>query len=156
MARCNCANNARRLVRNAASSVFTITLPKQLEAVRAFAALPEAASLAAANKRVSNILKKVEGSVSGAVNATSLHEPAEQALHQALSKIAPKADAAFAAGDYTASLQILAALKVPVDSFFDNVMVNTDDAALRTNRLALLAQLQRAMNRVADISKLAA
>ncbi len=131
-------------------------VPKQLEAVRAFAALPEAASLAAANKRVSNILKKVEGDVSASVNAALLKEPAEQALHQALSKIAPKADAAFAAGDYTASLQILAALKVPVDSFFDNVMVNTDDAALRANRLALLAQLQQAMNRVADISKLAA
>ncbi len=131
-------------------------VPKQLEAVRAFAALPEAASLAAANKRVSNILKKVEGDVSASVNAALLKEPAEQALHQALSKIAPKADAAFAAGDYTASLQILAALKVPVDSFFDHVMVNTDDAALRTNRLALLAQLQQAMNRVADMSKLAA
>ncbi len=131
-------------------------VPKQLEAVRAFVALPEAASLAAANKRVSNILKKVEGDVSASVNAALLKEPAEQALHQALSKIAPKADAAFAAGDYTASLQILAALKVPVDSFFDHVMVNTDDAALRTNRLALLAQLQQAMNRVADMSKLAA
>ncbi len=130
-------------------------VPRQLEAVRAFAALPEAASLAAANKRVSNILKKAEGSVRGAINIALLQEPAEQTLHQALSMIAPKADAAFAAGDYTASLQILAALKLPVDSFFDNVMVNTDDAALRTNRLALLAQLQQAMNRVADISKLA-
>ncbi len=131
-------------------------VPKQLEAVRAFATLPEAASLAAANKRVSNILKKAKGEVSDTVNAALLKEPAEQTLHQALSKIAPKADAAFAAGDYTASLQILAALKAPVDSFFDHVMVNTDNAALRINRLALLAQLQQAMNRVADISKLAA
>ena len=130
-------------------------VPKQLEAVRAFAALPEAASLAAANKRVGNILKKAESGVSGMVNAALLHEPAEQALHQALSKIAPKAEAAFAAGDYTASLQALAALKAPVDAFFDNVMVNTDDAILRANRRALLGQLQLAMNRVADISRLA-
>jgi len=78
------------------------------------------------------------------------------ALHQALSQIVPKADAAFAAGDYTASLQALAALRTPVDAFFDNVMVNVEDAELRANRLALLAQLQQAMNRVADISKLAA
>ena len=131
-------------------------VPKQLEAVRAFAALPEASSLAAANKRVSNILKKAEGNVSDTVNTGLLQEPAEQVLHQALNKIVPKADAEFAAGDYTASLQTLAALKVPVDSFFDSVMVNADDAALRANRFALLAKLQQAMNRVADISRLAA
>ncbi len=130
-------------------------VPKRLAAVRTFAALPEAASLAAANKRVKNILKKVEGDMSIEVNNTLLQEPAEQALQQALSKIAPKADKAFAAGDYTASLQALAALKEPVDIFFDKVMVNTEDAALRANRLALLLQLQHAMNRVADISKLA-
>jgi len=130
-------------------------VPKRLAAVRVFSALPEAAALAAANKRVGNILKKVEGGVSGEVKAALLHEPAEQALHQALSQIAPRADAAFAAGDYTASLQALAALRVPVDAFFDNVMVNAEDMALRANRLALLAQLQQAMNRVADISRLA-
>ncbi|MBY0575468.1 MAG: glycine--tRNA ligase subunit beta [Gallionellaceae bacterium] len=129
---------------------------KRIHAVRAFAALPEAAALAAANKRVSNILKKSENNASGEVDAALLQEPAEQALHRALSQIAPKADAAFAAGDYTASLQALAALRVPVDAFFDSVMVNVEDAALRANRLALLAQLQQAMNRVADISKLAA
>jgi glycyl-tRNA synthetase beta chain len=67
----------------------------------------------------------------------------------------PEADAAFAAGDYTASLQALAALKAPVDQFFDTVMVNTEDAALRHNRLALLAQMQKTMNRIADISRLA-
>jgi glycyl-tRNA synthetase beta chain len=131
-------------------------VPQQLAAVRAFAALPEAAALAAANKRVGNILKK-EGIVASAeaVSSALLKEPAEKALHQALSKIAPKADSAFAAGDYTASLQTLAALREPVDAFFDNVMVNAEDAALRTNRLALLSQLHQAMNRVADISKLA-
>ncbi|MDH4234780.1 MAG: glycine--tRNA ligase subunit beta, partial [Gallionella sp.] len=131
-------------------------VPKQLEAVRTFAALPEAAALAAANKRVGNILKKVEGSMSSKVDDKLLQEPAELALHRALSQIAPKAGAAFAAGDYTASLQALAALKEPVDAFFDNVMVNVEEAALRANRLALLAQLHHAMNRVADISKLAA
>jgi glycyl-tRNA synthetase beta chain len=131
-------------------------VPKKLEAARAFAALPEAAALAAANKRVGNILKKVEGDVDSEVNATLLQEPAEQALHQALSQIAPKAEAAFALGDYTASLQALAALRVPVDAFFDSVMVNAEDLALRANRLALLAQLHQAMNRVADLSKLAA
>jgi glycyl-tRNA synthetase beta chain len=131
-------------------------VPKQLEAVRAFAALPEAAALAAANKRVGNILKKVEGEVSGKVDDALLQEAAEQALHRALGEIAPKADTAFAAGDYTASLQVLAALREPVDAFFDNVMVNAEDEKLRANRLALLAQLHRAMNRVADISKLAA
>ncbi|MGO8756060.1 MAG: glycine--tRNA ligase subunit beta [Gallionellaceae bacterium] len=136
---------------------FQICLvPKRLDAVRAFAALPEAAALAAANKRVGNILKKVEGRVNGEINAALLQQPAEQALHQALGEIAPKADAAFAAGDYAASLQVLAGLKQPVDAFFDNVMVNVEDAALRANRLALLAQLQQAMNRVADISRLAA
>ncbi|MBI3221547.1 MAG: glycine--tRNA ligase subunit beta [Nitrosomonadales bacterium] len=131
-------------------------VPKQLEAVRAFAALAEAAALAAANKRVGNILKKVEGEVSDKVDASLLQEAAEQALHRALSVIAPRAEAAFAAGDYTGSLQALAALRAPVDAFFDGVMVNADDLALRANRLALLAQLQQAMNRVADISKLAA
>jgi glycyl-tRNA synthetase beta chain len=130
-------------------------VPKQLEAVRAFAALPEAAALAAANKRVGNILKKVEGAVGDKVDAALLPEAAEQALHQALGVIAPQADAAFAAGDYTASLQALAALRVPVDAFFDSVMVNAEDEKLRANRLALLAQLHAAMNRVADISKLA-
>ncbi|HEU0188644.1 MAG TPA: glycine--tRNA ligase subunit beta [Gallionella sp.] len=133
----------------------TYLVPKWLEAVRAFAALPEAAALAAANKRVGNILKKVEGTVNDTVNASLLQEAAELALHKALVQIAPKADAAFAAGDYTASLQALAALRAPVDAFFDNVMVNVEDAALRANRLALLSHLQQAMNRVADISKLA-
>jgi glycyl-tRNA synthetase beta chain len=129
---------------------------KRLEAVRAFAMLPESAALAAANKRVGNILKKEGiGANAHAVDSKLLKEPAEQALHQALSKIAPKADAAFKTGDYTGSLQVLAALRVPVDDFFDNVMVNAEDAALRTNRLALLSQLHQAMNRVADISKLA-
>jgi glycyl-tRNA synthetase beta chain len=133
-------------------------IPKRLAAVRAFAALPEAASLAAANKRVGNILRKSEGAADAApaVDTALLKEPAEAALYEALQAVAPKADAAFSAGDYTASLQALAALKGPVDAFFDHVMVNAEDAALRANRLALLGTLHAAMNRVADLSKLAA
>jgi glycyl-tRNA synthetase beta chain len=84
-----------------------------------------------------------------------LVEPAEAALHAALAAIAPLADAAFAAGDYSASLQALAGLKAPVDAFFEAVMVNAEDAALRANRLALLGDLHAAMNRVADLSRLA-
>jgi len=131
-------------------------VPKQLEAVRAFAGLPEAPALAAANKRVGNILKKAEGGVGNTADPARFVEPAEKALFAALSDIAPRADAAFAAGDYTASLQVLAALKAPVDAFFDHVMVNADDSALKANRLALLNQLHLTMNRVADLSRLAA
>jgi glycyl-tRNA synthetase beta chain len=131
-------------------------IPKRLAAVRAFAALPEAASLAAANKRVGNILKKVGADVTAQVDATLLKEPAELALNAALAEVKPKADAAFDAGDYTTSLQALAALRTPVDAFFDTVMVNAEDAELRNNRLGLLAILHQAMNRVADLSKLSA
>ena len=128
----------------------------RLAAVRAFAALAEAPALAAANKRVGNILKKADGAVNPSVNAGLLAEPAEAALHAALAEIGPRADAAFERGDHAASLQALAALKTPVDAFFDKVMVNADDPALRANRLGLLAQLHAAMNRIADLSKLAA
>lgn len=127
----------------------------RMDAIREFGKLPEAPALAAANKRVGNILKKVEGKIQGKVNTSLLKEPAEIALHKALSTVKPEADAAFERGDYAASLQALAALKYPVDAFFDNVMVNAEDMDLRNNRLALLAQLHAAMNRVADISKLA-
>ena len=131
-------------------------VPRRLAAVRAFAALPEAASLAAANKRVGNILKKAESVAAPRVEAALLKEAAEAALYEALQAAAPKADAAFEQGDYTASLQALAALKAPVDAFFDGVMVNADDPALKANRLGLLATLHAAMNRVADLSRLAA
>ena len=119
-------------------------------------ALPEAKSLAAANKRVGNILKKAAEEASREIDVALLQEPAELSLYQALVEMRPKTNESFVAGDYTASLQTLAALKLPVDTFFDNVMVNTEDHPLRNNRLALLAQLQQTMNRVADISKLAA
>jgi glycyl-tRNA synthetase beta chain len=128
----------------------------RLAAVRAFAQLPEAPALAAANKRVGNILKKAEGTVEARVDTAKLEAAEEKALHDALTQVAPQADAAFAKGDYTASLQALAALKAPVDAFFDKVMVNADDPAIRANRLGLLATLHAAMNRVADLSKLAA
>ena len=129
---------------------------KRLHAVREFASLPESPSLAAANKRVGNILKKAEGEVGGTADPARFVEAAEKALFSALADIAPQADAAFDAGDYTGSLQALAALKTPVDAFFDQVMVNADDPALKANRLALLNQLHQTMNRVADLSRLAA
>jgi len=130
-------------------------IPERLTAVRTFASLPEAPALAAANKRVGNILKKVEGEINSEVKANLLQEPAEIALNAALCKVKPEADMLFEIGDYTASLKALAALKAPVDDFFDNVMVNAEKIDLRNNRLALLNHLHQAMNRVADLSKLA-
>ena len=114
--------------------------------MRAFAALPEAASLAAANKRVGNILKKVEGAVErDRCEAALLKEPAEAALSRALGAVASRRPTPRSTrGDYTGSLQALAALKTPVDAFFDRVMVNAEDAALRANRLGLLAHAARA------------
>jgi glycyl-tRNA synthetase beta chain len=131
-------------------------IPRRLAAVRACGELPEAEALAAGNKRVGNILRKSEEGAAAEVNTALLKERAEQALYEALSAVAPTSEASFAAGDYTASLQALAALKTPVDAFFDDVMVNVDDAALRANRLGLLARMHAAMNRVADLSRLAA
>ncbi|MDT8838073.1 glycine--tRNA ligase subunit beta [Paraburkholderia fungorum] len=128
----------------------------RLDAVREFAALPEAASLAAANKRISNILKKSEGSVTGGVQVTLLIEAAEKALHAQLEQVAPRVQSQLAARDYTGALTALAALREPVDTFFNDVMVNAEDPALRANRLALLGALHQQMNCVADISRLAA
>ena len=127
---------------------------KRLAAVRAFAALPEAPALAAANKRIGNILKKAD-KADAHVNEALLKEDAEKALHSATQKIAPKARAQFESGDYTGSLQTLAVLRGPVDAFFDDVMVNAEETDLRLNRLGLLATLHQAMNRVADLSRLA-
>lgn len=130
-------------------------VPQRLAAVQTFATLPEAPALAAANKRVGNILRKVEGEIISKVDSNLLKEPQEIALAEALSKTKPEADKLFETGDYTASLQTLAVLKQPVDAFFDNVMVNAEDPALKANRLGLLATLHQTMNRVADLSKLA-
>ncbi len=128
---------------------------QRLQAVRAFAALPEAPALAAANKRIGNILKKSEGE-GATVNPALFVETAEKDLYAAMQATVPAADAKFDAGDHTASLQKLAALRTPVDAFFDGVMVNADDPALKANRLGLLKSLHEAMNRVADLSRLSA
>ena len=128
---------------------------QRLAAVRAFAALPEAPALAAANKRVGNILKKAETAVQPQVNAALLQEAAEKDLYAALQTIAAQAQQQLQAGDTTAHLQTLAALRAPVDAFFEHVMVNADDVALKNNRLGLLASLHQSMNQVADLARLA-
>ncbi len=127
---------------------------KRLAAVRAFADLPEAPALAAANKRIGNILKKTQD-VDAHVSPVLLQEAAEKALFAAMQETAPQADAQFDRGNYTASLKTLAVLRAPVDAFFDDVMVNAEQLDLRLNRLGLLKSLHDAMNRVADLSRLA-
>jgi glycyl-tRNA synthetase beta chain len=133
-------------------------LPRQLQAVRAFAELPESESLAAANKRVANILRQAatKGESFANVSREELREPAELALFDQLAKVSSSARPLFDNGDYEGYLKSFAVLKAPVDAFFDTIMVMTEDAAARKSRLALLADLRREMNRVADISKLAA
>ena len=130
-------------------------IAKRLAAVRAFATLPEAPALAAANKRIGNILKKTDD-VDAHVSEILLQEAAENSLYAAMHSVLPQAQSQWEAGDYTASLQSLAALRVPVDAFFEDVMVNAEQMDLRLNRLGLLKTLHVAMNRVADLSKLAA
>jgi glycyl-tRNA synthetase beta chain len=133
-------------------------VPQQLEAVKAFQALPEAESLAAANKRVANILKQAEakGEKLDGVETGMLKEPAERALLDAIRSVSDKAKALYEKGDYTGYLKSFAVLKTPVDTFFDKVMVMVEDEKLRRGRLVLLRDLRDAMNRVADLSKLAA
>ena len=131
-------------------------IPRRLEAVRAFAALPEAAALAAANKRISNILKKSADPVQAKADPALFAEDAERALWTDVGTVRRSADVLFEAGDYTSSLKALAALRTPVDKFFDDVMVNADDPKVRANRLGLLATLHGVMNRVADLSRLSA
>ncbi|MDY3116241.1 MAG: glycine--tRNA ligase subunit beta [Sutterella sp.] len=131
-------------------------LTKRLAAVRAFMALPEATSLTAANKRIVNILKKAEGeAIPEAVDPARFVEPAEVALWDKLQAVAPEAQAHFASGNFEAMLTTLAVLKDAVDSFFESVMVNAEDPALRMNRHALLKSLYEVMNKVAEISRLA-
>ncbi|WP_211465461.1 glycine--tRNA ligase subunit beta [Collimonas silvisoli] len=128
---------------------------ERLDAVQAFAALPEAEALAAANKRITNILKKTEG-VGNTVQQDLLRDSAEQQLFAAMNTLKPEVDAAFAKGDFSTALKALARLRQNVDGFFNDVMVMADDEQLRNNRLALLANLHLMLNQVADISKLAA
>jgi glycyl-tRNA synthetase beta chain len=131
---------------------------QRLEAVQSFAALPESASLAAANKRISNILKKNEEALAqaGSVDPALLQDEAEKKLYASVQRVQPEVDAAFARSDFTGTLKTLAQLRDDVDAFFNDVMVMAEDVKLRNNRLALLSILHRMMNRVADISKLAA
>ena len=134
-------------------------VPARLEAVQAFEALPEAAALAAANKRIGNILTKNGGTTDFSareVDRSLLSEPAERTLLAEIDGIGPAVEAAMAGGDYVAALSGLARLRPAVDAFFDKVLVMADDSAVRNNRLCLLQRLHRQMNRVADISRLAA
>ena len=131
-------------------------VPAQMDAIRTFASLPEAEALAAANKRIGNILRKNESEVAPAVNSALLVDGAERELYAAVQKLLPVVREHVKRGDYAAGLRSLASVRACVDRFFDDVMVMADDAALRANRLALLRGLSEAMNQVADISKLAA
>jgi len=133
-------------------------LRRMLQAVREFTALPEAESLAAANKRIANILRQAQSKGESYANAdpSALVERAELSLHEALRNALESAKPYFDSGDFAGYLKTFAALKDPVDAFFDSVMVMAEDKRLRENRLALLADMRQAINRVADISKLAA
>ena len=125
----------------------------RVRAVSHFRTLDSAEALAAANKRVSNILAKVDAAI-GEINLTACVEPAEKALAEAVLALRTEVQPLIAQGDYTAVLDKLANLRAPVDSFFDNVMVNAEDSALRQNRLAILNTLQGLFLQVADISVL--
>jgi len=130
-------------------------LPARLAAVQAFASLPEASALAAANKRIVNILRKSGAEAAGAVDRARLADGAEHDLYLAFQKLSPQVDADYGSGDFAAALRALATAKPVVDRYFDDVMVMDDDPAIRANRLALLRGVAATMNRVADISKLA-
>jgi glycyl-tRNA synthetase beta chain len=136
----------------ASSPVSPLDFSARLTALAKFLELPEAASLTAANKRISNILKKAGTDAAGAVDVSALREPPEKALHEALAGIVAEVERALAKRDYRAALARLATLRPAVDGFFDGVMVNADDPALRRNRLALLAQLRHHFARIADLS----
>jgi glycyl-tRNA synthetase beta chain len=146
--------------RNAVDAVIALQPPlhevvSRIRAVIEFGALPEAASLAAANKRIGNILKKAEHT-SAKVDRALLAEPAEKALAGVVERVRPDIAARFAASDYAGSLKVLAQAREPVDAFFNDVMVMAEDPKVRGNRVALLRELHGLMNQVADISKLAA
>ncbi|HMN64533.1 MAG TPA: glycine--tRNA ligase subunit beta [Burkholderiaceae bacterium] len=129
-------------------------VPAQLDAVREFSKLPEAQALAAANKRIVNILKKAGDGIGSAVDRTLFAEPAERALADRIAELKPQVDARMVAADFTGAMTLMAQAREPVDRFFDDVMVMADDPQVRANRLALLSGLRHLMNQVADISKL--
>jgi glycyl-tRNA synthetase beta chain len=137
------------------ASVRLDQVPKQLDAVRAFAQLPEAPSLAAANKRIANILKQA-ATVPADFDPALFSEAEEKQLASAFAAVQPGFEAAFRAGDYTGALKMLAALKAPVDAFFDKVLVMDKDERVRQNRIGFLGKLHATMNRIADLSRLAA
>ena len=130
-------------------------LLKRLQAIRGFTKLSEAAQLAAANKRISNILKKIEGTLPEHVQPPLLCLPAEANLYQALEALSPKLKQQLKDQEFMGLLQSLVALSQPIDQFFADVMVMDEDLQLRQNRIALLHQLHQKMNLVADIGKLA-
>ena len=130
-------------------------VPARMEAVRAFAAMPQAEALAAANKRIGNILKKAPKADSSQFSAAKMTLAAEKNLHLSMAQNVMQADAFYAQKNYTDALKTLAALREPVDIFFNDVMVNDPDEDIRRNRLGLLSQLHDSMNRVADLSRLA-
>ena len=138
----------------AVNPATVLEVPARLQAVRAFAAMAEAETLAASNKRIGNILKKSDLAL-GDVEEARLVEDAEKALFAALVEVEPKVAGAYAQGAYTDVLTMLAQMKAPVDQFFEDVMVNAEDIDLRKNRLALLARLHATMNQVAELSRLA-
>ncbi|HZJ97056.1 MAG TPA: glycine--tRNA ligase subunit beta, partial [Oligella sp.] len=129
-------------------------IPERVEAIEAFSALEEAESLAAANKRISNLLRKVEGELAE-LDESLLQETAEKELFAALQAVEPKARTLFADKDFAGSMSLMATVRPAVDNFFNEVMVMADDPAIRANRLALLNRLHRTMNLIADISCLA-
>ncbi len=126
----------------------------RLRALAMFLKRPEAVSLTAANKRIANILKKSAAATSTAINAALLQLPAEVALNAAVDELQPSTEVALARGDYATALDLLSTLKSPVDAFFDTVLVNDPDEALRNNRLALLARVRTLFTRIADLSLL--
>ena len=130
-------------------------VPARMEAVRAFAAMPQAEALAAANKRIGNILKKAPKADSSQFSAAKMTLAAEKNLHLSMAQNVTQADDFYAQKNYTDALKTLAALREPVDLFFNDVMVNDPDEDIRRNRLGLLSQLHDSMNRVADLSRLA-
>lgn len=127
---------------------------RRIKAVTAFRALPEAESLAAANKRVGNILKKSETGAASSVNESLFEEDAEKALFKELSSLTAAVETLFDEGDYEQALRRLSSLRVPVDAFFDSVMVMADDEAIKNNRIALLAKMSVLFMRAADLSRL--
>ena len=132
---------------------FDQLLPR-LKALQAFRVLPEAEALAAANKRIRNILRQAGGAPSGNLNPALLGEPAEQRLAQEIEALRGRVEPLFGAGDYATALRLLATLRAAVDEFFDRVMVMVEDSAVRTNRLVLLDAVNRLFLGAADVSRL--